>query len=102
VEGGVIHIFTDSRTGLDNLEKTNRSSINVLSQMAMAPALAYAAKLSTELQERGVQLVLCWLPGHKHNVAGHGIADLAAHDCFVQGNNALSALQKKKPKISES
>jgi len=101
VEGGVIHIFTDSMASLGDLQGINNRRNNILSKMAMSPLLEYAAKLSKELKDRGVQLVLCHLPGHQHDVAGHGIADTAAYDCFVHGRRALEALRRRVKELMD-
>ncbi|KAL2020466.1 hypothetical protein VTK56DRAFT_8432 [Thermocarpiscus australiensis] len=88
-----IYVFTDSLNCLDLL--LSERSFDRFSDfsLAMRPLRSFIGRVSSELLGLGVRLTLSFIPGHKHDVEGHILADEAAGKALVDGCQRLSELE---------
>ncbi|SPQ20252.1 703a844b-1041-4189-9ec3-8a196d566704 [Thermothielavioides terrestris] len=94
-----IYLFTDSLRSLDFLmkkssEAAKQSRRTTFFEHAGRPVRSFIARISRELHNLGVKLTLSHIPGHKHGVTGHIIADRTAHNVMVDRMEALQAPSK--------
>ncbi|KAK4175410.1 hypothetical protein QBC36DRAFT_149186, partial [Triangularia setosa] len=72
-DGVEVNAFTNSYTTLEYLHTEPFASPGF--KPTMHPMYAYLCKLSKGLKEMGAALTLSWIPGHKHGVLRHKLAD---------------------------
>ena len=70
-----VTIFTDSENSLEFISKGQNLQNHDLHWAVLQPMIGEIIYNSHRLTELGCNLKLAWIPGHKHSVEPHKIAD---------------------------
>lgn len=86
---GELYVFSDCATVLSFLARVPDET--PYHKLTLKPVYDYLVLLSEELHRRGFELVIPWIPGHKHQVA-----------CHVRSDNKITKAAEAMRKKAES
>ncbi|KAK0612556.1 hypothetical protein B0T17DRAFT_409668 [Bombardia bombarda] len=82
-----VHIFTDSHAAVTYIQKGLNLEVTDLFAALVQPAISAIIRLSHELSAIGVAVWLRNIPGHKHQVVPHQLADTTSRKVAFSGIN---------------
>ncbi|KAK4652036.1 hypothetical protein QC762_607777 [Podospora pseudocomata] len=88
---GELYIFSDCANVLSFLKREPNSTLR--EKLILTPVYDYLVALSQELHQRGIGLIIAWIPGHNHHITCHARSDKKSRNLRRQCQKRLHELR---------